>query len=163
MNDNQYIAHSAVICHYGVKGMKWGKQLKRVVDEANVGISTTKNMLKQARSDTKAANRAYAKAQKERTEVAPLIGEYNTNNGPITSHVTLREYRAKTPQERQADAQRLQGSYNASQAAKSKQYALEQNLKKQKAEKRKAVVNTVFGKAKAFFGKPRLSKVVKKR
>lgn len=46
MNDNQYIAHSAIICHYGVKGMKWGKHLKQVIDEANVGINTTKSMLK---------------------------------------------------------------------------------------------------------------------
>lgn len=92
-----------------------------------------------------------------------MIGEYHTTKGPITSSVTLREYRAKNPYERQADAQRLQGSYNASQAARSKQYALEKNLKKQKAEKRKTIVRTVFGKAKTFFGKPSLSKVVKKR
>ena len=39
MNDNQYLAHGAAICHSGVKGMKWGKHLKAAWDEHITGKS----------------------------------------------------------------------------------------------------------------------------
>lgn len=49
MNDNQYLAHGAIICHSGVKGMKWGKHLKSAGEWIDKNI-TGKSAAEDARS-----------------------------------------------------------------------------------------------------------------
>ena len=72
MNDNQYIAHSSnVICHYGVKGMKWKQHLKGIgkyIDENITGHS--------ARQQEKAWGKAANAADSMRSSYSAIARSY---------------------------------------------------------------------------------------
>lgn len=148
MNDNQYLAHGAIVCHSGVKGMKWGKHIKSAgewIDKNITGASAKANR------DRALAEEAYARSQRSIAEHNRMFGGGNPS---------MREYQARLSQ----------GSYNAEKAANAKAYSSQKKYDQSlagKAEKSYKVVKTkagkIFGKAKTFFGKPRLSKIERKR
>lgn len=184
MNDNQYIAHSAIVYHSGVKGMKWGKHLKAAIDNYKE-FNQLDEFSSQKVGQSNSAYDAYTKAKQEYYSRAKRNGDPKNNY------------------DRQQDAQRLQGSYNAYKRAKAEEASAIKKLRTVYPSKistptifgqqfnlpaigkgvkadisdaynsakdsvsngykvAKTKTGQVFGKAKTFFGKPTLSRVVKK-
>ena len=173
MNNNQYIAHSSVICHYGVKGMKWKQHLKAAdewIDKNITGASAKKAMNS---AESWHAQMAYDTEKTNRLHGGSLNRDYSKEGEE--------QWRKIDAKNNQRSAQRVQGAYNALQTAKAKEYAGKQQYNKSLAGKIsnapknvsnaigngykvvKTKAGQIFGKAKTFFGKPRLSKVVRKR
>lgn len=125
MNDNQYIAHSGVVCHSGVKGMKWGKHLKAAKEE----YEKAQHHANVLRDTANKAGKEAAAAVRERDYFAKWVGSDSSNNYNYTGTEQLT---AKDAKDREMDARRMQGTANRYNEARAQAYSAQQKADKAK-------------------------------
>lgn len=161
MNDNQYIAHGAVICHSGVKGMKWGKHLKAAsnwIDENITGKSAQAEAEKWAsvaRAHQNLGNQYAQNAEKyaERGNKSERIGKFAS----VFSKDQVKDHQRTSAL---GAADRAIASSNNQKRFQEEQKMRQADAKRASAQRR--ANKSLFGKAKTIFGKPKLSMIVRR-
>lgn len=188
MNNNQYIAHSAIVCHSGVKGMKWGKHIKSAgewIDKNITGASARRDMdhatmkagIAQRMADYSNENRQHYNIATRRDDASAkaFANNVKTINSKFDTNRSINEKAAENDRSiRNSNVYKKEAAYDRShsaEAARAQQgYTNEANKYRAQAKSAEKRYNqslagktvSAFGKAKTFFGKPTLSRVVKK-